>query len=236
MTLLQIVNRVLRRLREDAVTDFSEDYTALIVDFIADIHAEVLDAHDWSVFDEEVTVTTVASQTEYDLSTAASTPVTRESFLRYENDCPLVFYRKPTTDNQGHQLRQLSWQAYVSMKNQNETDTSDVPEYFAITQNDAGWRLALWPTPNNATTEINMQWWIPETAIAGETAATTDTVLVPNRPLVLGALMMALNERGEELGEPGNMAEQRYYAALGVAKETDIQNAGRVNRYEFHRE
>jgi hypothetical protein len=226
----------LRRLREDAVVDFSEDYTALIVDFVADIHAEVLDAHDWSVFDTEVTVTTVASQTEYDLYTAASTPVTRESFLRYEGPNPSVFYRKPTSDNQGHQLRQISWQTYVALKNEDQTDTAEHPEYFAIIQNDDGWRLAVWPTPDNSDTEINMQWWIPEAAIAGETATTTDTVKVPYRPLVLGALMMALNERGEELGEPGNLAEQRYYAALGVAKETDIQNAGRVNRYEFYRE
>lgn len=55
--------------------------------------------------------------------------------------------------------------------------------------------------------------------------------------LLLGTLWLALNERGEEIGEPGNMAQEQYQRALSDAIYTDMQaQAGRGNQMEAWRD
>ena len=49
-------------------------------------------------------------------------------------------------------------------------------------------------------------------------------------------LFLAFNERGEEMGEPGNMAERRYATSLVDAIDADVQRTGRTNRLEFYRD
>jgi hypothetical protein len=74
----------------------------------------------------------------------------------------------------------------------------------------------------------------PQLAVDGTTDATE--VLLPDRPIFLLALMTALNERGEEIGEPGNLAERKFVNALSAAIERDIQAAGKAERYEWRRD
>ena len=66
---------------------------------------------------------------------------------------------------------------------------------------------------------------------------TTDAVeiLIPERPVYLYALMTALNERGEEIGEPGNLAERNFNIALGVAVEKDMNIEQRGDKYDWER-
>ncbi len=52
------------------------------------------------------------------------------------------------------------------------------------------------------------------------TDATTEITL-PTLPVIMGAVYYALNERGEEIGEPGNVAERRYVQAVTAAVEND---------------
>lgn len=245
MTLLQLVNKVLRRLREDTVIDFSADYTTLIVDFLGEVHAEILEAHDWSSMDYDVRVALVGSQEEYDLSaTTASggdvvvgyTPTTNKSILRYDNSGPVVHWFESVSSTYGWPLNQVSWESYVHMLNQSEAQEQDQPSYFALRQDGDGFRMAVWPTPSASGGYVRLRFHTPETTISSESSTVSDTVLAPERPLVLGALYLALNERGEEIGEPGNIAESRYYSALGAAKEIDMLNQGRVNRFEFYRD
>ncbi len=70
--------------------------------------------------------------------------------------------------------------------------------------------------------------------------ATTDTdnvpFAIPFRPVQELALMYALNERGEEMGEPGNLAQGRYVQALTTAKEIDIKAGEHSNRYDWGRD
>lgn len=245
MTLLQLVNRVLRRLREDEVTDFTADYTQLILDFVAEVHADVIQDHDWSIFEKETRVNVVAGQNEYDLSltranggdvTNTSNIVRREAVLRYEAGDPLVHWHDTTTSVQGLPVKQASWQEIERLYHQDTSRTSTFPEYFALRQNDIGWEMFLWPTPDNSATDMHLHFYNPEALLDPDTATVTDTIKAPNRPIILGALMFALNERGEELGEPGNLAEANYLKALYLAKENDIMNSGRVNRFEFYRD
>ena len=245
MTLLQLVNRVLRRLREDEVTDFSADYTTLIVDFLGEIHAEVLDEHDWSSMDHDLRVLGVASQREYDLSATTAnggdvevgySPTTEKSLVRQIDGTPVAYWYTDTSSVQGTRIPQISWEQYYAMYKENRTDTADQPAYFALTQRADGFRLAMWPAPVGSGGALEIRFHTPETVISSESSITTTTIKAPERPLVLGALYLALNERGEELGEPGNIAEQRYYKALAAAKEADQMNNGRTNKFEFYRD
>lgn len=245
MTLLQLVNRVLRRLREDEVTDFTADYTTLIVDFLAEVHAEVLDEHDWSSMDYDVQVAAVASQEEYDLSatiadgggvTNGYTPTTAKSLVRQVEGTPVAYWYDSVSATQSTKIPQVSWEKYVDLYKSDTSQEAIQPTVFALRQDGDGFRLALWPTPDASTGIFEIRFHTPEAVISSESSTVSTTVLAPERPLVLGALYLALNERGEELGEPGNIAEQRYYKALAAAKEADQMNSGRTNKFEFYRD
>jgi len=96
------------------------------------------------------------------------------------------------------------------------------------------WRVEVFPY-NSEDITVWSRWNNPEVPITTDTDDGYEFV-VPALPIYLGTLFMALNERGEELGEPGSIAERRYYDALNTAKESDIQVRGLTNEYEFVRE
>ncbi|MGB1305900.1 hypothetical protein, partial [Pseudoalteromonas marina] len=59
MTYLQLVNSVLRRLREDEVTSVSQNsYSKLIGEFVNDAKRSVEDSYDWTALRTTLTVTT----------------------------------------------------------------------------------------------------------------------------------------------------------------------------------
>jgi len=88
-TQLALVNKVLRRLREDTVTTVSEStYSQLIAEFINDIKREMEDRALWAALHTDITTNTSSGTMTYDLS--AST--TERSELLYDNDrWPRVF-------------------------------------------------------------------------------------------------------------------------------------------------
>lgn len=244
MTLLQIINRVLRRLREDQATDFTDEYTLLLVEFLGDIHAEVLEDHDWSSMDHTSEVAVASGTYLYDLSATVAnggnikngdTVTTHQSVLRYNKGQPLVFWYDTDTDPQGEALVQVSWQHFEQLYSENTTLTATSARYFAIRLNAEGYQLAIWPAPDSTGGVVRLRFHTPETVISTDDA-TTREVLAPWRPLVQGVLMLALNERGEEIGEPGNIAERRYFTALTAAKEVDVMVNGRTNDVEFYRD
>lgn len=231
MTFLELVNRVLRRLREDEVDNFTAEYSQLVADFVAEAHAEVLEAHDWSIFDEEIVVPLTAGTAEYDVAGTS-----QEAQLRYVDNGPLVAWFESDSATQGQPIRQVSWQEYTRLKQIDTSQAASQPTFFALRLDGEQWEVAVWPTPDTTGPELRMTFWNPEARLDSDTDATSRTIMVPWRPVFLGALYLSLNERGEEIGEPGNMAETRYYLALGAAKEADALNSGRTNRYEFYRD
>ena len=61
MTYLNLVNNVLRRLREDEVTNVSEStYSKMVGDFVNDAKDLVETAWDWSALRTTLTITTAA--------------------------------------------------------------------------------------------------------------------------------------------------------------------------------
>jgi len=229
MTLLELVNRVMRRLREDQVGDFSEEYTKVIVELISDVHEEIMDLHDWSSMDVDVETTMVAGTRTYALA-----GTTAASLYRHIAGTKVF---DDSSDPQGTDITVLHRDVIENMYQQDRDLTQGEPcnvSYHPDYENDTI-VMTVSPTPETSGFVIRNRFFVPEPAV------TTDTSVdyafrCPLTPLRLGALYMALNERGEEMGEPGQMAQMRYYNALGTAKETDIKNRERGNEYEFYRD
>jgi len=229
MTLLELVNRVMRRLREDQVGDFSAEYTKLVVELISDIHQEILDIHDWSSMDVDTETALVAGQREYAVANTTAESMYRgivgtKSFI-------------DATSPQGQNVIVVHKDAIEDMYQQNRDQTQAQPLYVAYYPDfEAGvTNMVVWPTPDTNDVYVRQRFHVPETTVDTSTSISYE-FKCPLAPLRLGALYIALNERGEELGEPGGLVEKRYYAALSAAKEADVKSREDGNEYEFYRE
>jgi hypothetical protein len=94
MTYLEIVNRVLRRLRENEVSTVNETpYSRLVGDFVNVVKREVEDSWNWSVLRTTLTATTAADVFNYVLNGSG----TRIRVLDVINDTDNVFIEQRST-------------------------------------------------------------------------------------------------------------------------------------------
>lgn len=245
MTILQIINKVLRRLREDTVSAINEtDYSYMLCELLNDVHHEVLD-HDWSAMEHVIDVPVAAAQRVLDLTRleaaggdvlAGGRVTNNGSMLRFSGGFPQAWAFDSALDTDGDQLILVNEEQMEQLYQTDRDETNDDPCYFTLRQSPdrAGLQMTIWPTPS-AARHIRLRLWTPETEVDPDTD-TNRVMLVPDRVLYLGTVMLALNERGEEMGEPGNVAERRFYSALSQAVEADLNVRQYGNRYESWRE
>lgn len=246
MTILQIINRVLRRLREDAVVTLNEtDYSVMLTEMLHDIHQQCLD-HNWSSMEHVIDVPVDAAQRTLDLSrleadggdiAAGGRALKTSSMLQFDADGRAqAWLFDSSSEDDGEIMVQVDTPTMERLYQQDRDQTNEDPLYFALSNHPDrdGLQMTLYPAPT-AARHIRMRFWTPEDDIDIDTDVAR-TLLVPSRPLVLGTIYLALNERGEELGEPGHVAERRYIDALGSAIEADQDRRGRTNRFEAVRE
>lgn len=223
MTFLQIVNKVLARLREDTVTSVSESsYAQLIGDFVNDAKEHMEDVWFWSVYETAVSTSILgdSSTTDYDL-----TATNDRSFLirRVRDQLPMAF--DVTSGDQAGQLHDMSYKELRYRQSQlDATAVAAIPTDFAV-KPDAdgrGYTIELL-YPASAARTWETHWYIPQAALDTDSTDDNTNVLLPSVPLIAGALMFALNERGEEMGEPGNIAERRFHRSMAAAMELDMQ-------------
>lgn len=229
-TLLQITNKVLLRLREDEVEDLSEAYPALVASLVADIVAELNEATVWNFLDHEVAVSVVASTQSYALSGTNHT-----SHMLWNKTGPACWIFDDSSDSGGAQLTYLDPSEFYRRYQSDRSGTSEQPTAFTIekdTDNDDLY-IRLWPTPS-ATRYIRIRFNTPEAELDPASDASTE-IKMPERLVRLGAIMMAMNERGEEFGEPGNILERRFIAAKGAAVENEIRARERSGFYDWVR-
>lgn len=234
-TRLTILNKILRKLRETEATTVADSaYTKLLGQFINDGMDEVSENHDWTSLNHEIVVSLTASTFEYDL-----TATSEKSQLLFDNDerpVAFLFDDVNDTDTNG-QMRLISeakryrnYQGDRSLENLEPIDFS-----LVMAADGDNWLIRLWPAPSASRT-LRINFWTPQAELTLTSADDSTEIIIPNRPVELYAYGMALNERGEELGEPGNLAERNYLNALGAAKENDMHGRIRVNEYEMYRD
>lgn len=245
-TLLSVTNRVLRRLREDTVTATTEsEYAGLVAEFVSEIHQEIINAHAWEFFKKTVTCDVVAGQRQYDLSAEVAsggsvqngTPTARfDASLRVNaaNQAQAWYFR----DETGPYGWQMFYQADDDIRRlyqQNTDIEQDWPSHFSLTNDGEKLYLNFAWAPLGADAHFQLDMMSEPDLLESDGTDDSTNIVVPERPLYLGALYLALNERGEEIGEPGNMAQSRYYDALGAAIEKDQKHDELTNQMDWYR-
>ena len=222
---LTIVNDVLEKLREDTVSTVSETaYSKLIGQFVNDAKDDMEDInHDWSVYESEITTAILADGTRiYDLTTTNDRSKLLRNSVTNDDRIPAAY------DQTTNEVGQLFDAALADLKRtraltNNITDV-EIPKVFAITTDSdgRGFTLTLLWGSNTARTWITY-WYIPQNSLLTDGTDDTTEVQLPERPVRLRAIYYALNERGEEMGEPGGIAFERSKNAIAAALETDMQ-------------
>ena len=198
MTYLQLVNSVLRRLREDEVTTVDEsDYAKLIGDFVNDSKRQVEDAWDWTALRNTYTITTASGTPTYALTDFG----VRSNVLYVHNETTNGYINQESLQR----IRQLS------LGTDNAVGT---PYYFAIENVDSNGdaNIRFYQTPN--AVNIISVYTIKRT---DNLTVDTDTILIPTAPVVQYAFSFALRERGETGGQ--SAVEQAAFA------KQDLNNA-----------
>lgn len=208
----------------------TSDYPALIASFVSDIAQEVNEAGPgWSALDAEIDITLSAGTRVYTM-----TGTTNKSTLLYSPDgSPLVWSFLDSSDTYGQTIIQVDPYTMEGLYQNYRSLSNLIPSHFSIDANstNASLEMTVWPTPSGAR-YIRAFVNTPEAELDVTTDAST-SIKVPNRAVYLGALYMALNERGEEIGEPGGIMEQRYLAARGAAVEEEIRRTERMGRHDW---
>ena len=210
MTYRQIINSVLRRLREDTIAgDWSgdlidsttaSDYQILIGDFVNEVKREVEDAWDWTALRRVETVATVLNTRSYNLPSTSQ----RTRTLSVQEQ------------EQGQMLQGVpdSW----IRSTQYPTDSSGVPSYFSINGVSNGLLTAqLYPKPDGVY-NINFYMLDPQDDLTNA----TDTLTCPEFPVIMGVWARAIAERGEDGGTLSDMPQMQYQQALSDAIQQDV--------------
>jgi hypothetical protein len=182
MTYLEIVNRILRRLREDSPvsTVTANSYSTLIGDLVNVVKREVEDAWNWSVLRDTLTATTIDSYFNYVLENSG----TRFRIIDVIND----------TSNLIMKPRPLEWfnkQFLLS------NVPSGAPMFYNFNGVDSNGdtQIDVYPIPDGAyTLRFNMV--LPQADLEND----TDAIQVPANVVIEGVIARALSERGEDGG------------------------------------
>ena len=221
-TQLNIVNDVLRRLREDEVSSVAtSDYSTLIAMFLNDAKEDLEDEWFWSVNEISIdtTITSDGIRT-YDL-----TSTTDRSFLirQVDDNTPHAY---DVTTNENGQLMDIPLKRLQQIRDTFKGTVPDiaVPREFAITPDSDGRGYTLTLAQGSTSTRTwRTYWYSPQAELALDGTADSTNIILPERPMFLRTLYYALNERGEEMGEPGGVAERRSDKAAAAAMEIDLQ-------------
>ena len=182
MTYLEIVNKVLRRLREDTVSTVNQNtYSALVGEFVNDAKRLVEDSWDWSALRTTLTVTTSPDIFNYVLTGSGN----RIEILDVIND----------TSNGFMTYKDQHWFNNAFLNND---PVKGSPTYFTFNGVDTNGDTAvdIYPIPNGVyTLRFNSILRTPEMS------EDTDQVTIPTLPIIHMATALSVAERGESGGQ-----------------------------------
>jgi len=222
MTYLNLINAVLRRLREDSVASWSgvftassaSDYHKLVGDLINESKREVEDAWNWSVLRASPTVTTSNGTQAYDLTGTNE----RSRILMAQEQ------------SNGTILQEMSDRYLQFTKYPTASVQYGIPDYYSVVSIDSGTNeiIVEFDTIPDAAYNITFRVVNPQ----DDFTLASDTLKVPHMPVILGAWARAIAERGEDGGSLSDMVFAQYQQALGDAIAIDAgRTVGEVDFY-----
>jgi len=187
-TYLNLMNGVLRRLREEEVSDVTETaYSKMVGDYINDAKSLVQDSHAWSTLRKTIVVPTVADTTEYSLTGAGE----RVKLYSAINDTSNFFmhYESPNWFNNAY---------YISGE---VTGTPDSYTFSGIDSNDDT-KVRVYPKPSGV---FSLRFDV----CSREPDLTVDssTTVLPAMAIIHNAVALLARERGET----GGTTTQDYF-------------------------
>lgn len=189
MTYLNIVNNVLRRLREDEVTNVSEStYSKMVGDFVNDAKELVETAWDWSALRTTLTITTAADDYTYSLTGSGN----EGKVLNLIND----------TSNLTMQYQTQNW---FDDKFFVQTPASGSPEYFTYNGVDGSGdtQIDVYPKPDGVYS-LKAKMVLRNVPLSAD----SDTLAIPSSPVIHMAIALLARERGET----GGTSTPEYFA------------------------
>ena len=181
MTYLNLMNSVLRRLREEETSSVtSTTYVKMVGDFINDAKTLVGQAADWSALRETITIFTTASDNTYSL-TGGGDNIKVMSML---NDTQNCFMEYQTKDWFNEQL-------YIS------SAAEGTPQYFTYNGLDSSGdtQILVGPTPDGVYSIR-----VDTVKRQADLSVNTDELLIPAMPVIHLAVALLARERGETGG------------------------------------
>ena len=180
-TYLSLVNSVLRRLREEEVSEVSQSiYSKMVGDFVNDAKNLVEDSHQWSTLRTTIVVPTVENTTEYTLTNAGE----RVKIYSAINDTSNFFmhYESPNWFNNAY---------YIS------GEVSGTPDSYTFSGVDSNGdtKLRVYPKPSGV---FSMRFDL--IARENDLESSTDTTVLPKNPIIHNAVALLARERGETGG------------------------------------
>lgn len=212
MTYREIMNEVLRRLREDQLSsDWSgnlssangpTDYHKMVGDFVNDAKYEVEHYWDWQVLRVTAGVSTVDGTMSY-------------SLLGADRDFKVLDVIDTTT---GLHLKQMSSAELNAKVFPTTAISKGQPSGYGFNGIDANLDMVvdIWPVPNDVR-QINFNVVKPQDKLQ---LATTNCY-VNEQAVILGAYMRSLAERGEDGGTQVSVAAVEYNNVLTRAIQID---------------
>jgi hypothetical protein len=200
-TYLDIVNKVLLRLREEEVATVGETaYSQLIGSFVNVVKNEVEGAWPWFDLRESYTVNTVAGTTSYALTscTAKANPLD-------------VWNLTEKWEMERIQWREMNRNVYAWGL---DTPTRAIPFQWCPngTNGSDNYQVLVYPVPD-AAYQLQFNMYVPTAPLS----AGTDRYYGPLEPMVEGVLAYAYKERGEDGGMSSKEQFQIYHDMLALA-------------------
>ena len=189
MTYLEIVNNVLRRMREEEVSSVNENtYSKMVGDFVNDAKRLVEVAWDWAGLRTTVVVTTAEDVTSYVLTGSKDNINT----LDVINDTSNVFM----------QYRPVAW---FNDKYYNQAEVKGTPEYYTFDGLDSNGdtQITVYPKPDGVySLRFN------SILRNDDLTENTDELSIPYMPVIHLAVALLARERGET----GGTSTPEYFA------------------------
>lgn len=208
MTYLELVNAVLRRVRETEVSTVSQtSYSKLIGDYVNETKREVEDAWDWNALRTTLTANTTADLFNYVLVGSGQ----RFRVLSALND----------TNNWFMQPASSKWMDEQFLLGAGVERSQ--PRYYSFNgvDNNGDTQVDIYPVPDGVYA-IRFNVVLPQAELVND----SDIIKVPYESVIQGALLKAIIERGEDGGRGSELQADAYRKAVGNAIAIE------ANRYE----
>ena len=201
MTYLELINGVLKRLRETEVTTANETtYSAMIGEFINDAKKEIELAAQWTGLRTTLTVATAVGTQSYTMTGAYQNSIIKTAMSDTENR---LLTRRP----------RVWWNQKTIL---NDATSSKVSDYVLDGVDATGQlKILVFPTPDSIE-QLKFDMVIPQADLSSDSTVMT----IPSNPVLQLAFALALRERGETDGfsyqEQMRIADRALQDAISI--------------------